>query len=389
MSIANPLTALSLSELRQRTSAKWRRYPSDTLPLWVAEMDVALAEPVRETLERVVREGDTGYPGDAPYVESFIDFASPRWNWTELKPTNIAPVADVITGYADSLIAALSQRPGYSPAQPGTVVVTSPVYPPFYSYLRAVGLEVAEARLTPQMRLDLEALDFALSAIDGPRAILLCNPHNPGGTLHTRAELEGLAEVAAKHQATVVSDEIHAPITYSDGEFIPYLTVAGGERGFALHSASKAFNLAAMPAALLVAGADAGEAWKAYRAGTHHGPTHWGMLAQTAAYRDGGPWLAALLEGLDANRKLLRELLANHVPEAVMHPLESTYLAWVDCTALGLGEDPAKEFLDQGRVVFNSGPTFGSGGQGHVRINIATNQQILTEAVERMASVLR
>ena len=378
----NPLTQVPYERLRTRTSIKWRHYAPDVLPMWVAEMDVDLADPIREALERAVRESDTGYPGSTPFVESFVDFATARWAWSTLTAASVRPMSGVIPGYTDALL--LAAGPG------GTVVVTAPVYPPFYSYLREAGLTVAEAPLTSSMRLDPETIDAALATatLEGAPglAVLLCNPHNPGGTLHTHTELEGLATIAAHHGATVVADEIHAPIIYPEGEFVPYLAV--DPTGMALHSASKAWNLAAMPSALLVFGTEATSHRDTFKAGAHHWPTHFGAIAQTAAYRDGGPWLDALMVGLDANRKLLGELLAQHLPTIDYRMPESTYLAWLDCSSLGLGEDPAAVFLERGRVGLNSGPTFGAGGGGHVRLNFATRPDLLEEGVRRMASAV-
>ena len=383
MATERPLRHLSLDTLRERTSSKWRRYDPDVLPLWVAEMDVMLAEPIREALEHAVRIGDTGYPVGTAYPEAFVDFARSRWDWSGLVTDNVRPVSAVIQGYTEALLLAAGQG--------GTVVVTSPVYPPFYSYVREAGLTVIEAPLNADMRLDLAAIDSALGGArrDGAPgvALLLCNPHNPGGTLHTREELSTLATVVRSHGATVVSDEIHAPLVYAPGTFTPYLTV--DQTAMALHAASKAWNLAAIPAALLVFGEDAADARRVFVNGAHHGPTHFGAIAQTAAYREGGPWLDAVLVDLAENRDLLADLLAEHVPGARLTPLESTYLAWVDCRALGLDAEPAAVFLERGRVAFNPGPTFGTGGEGHVRINIATHPEILTEAVRRMAAALR
>ncbi len=382
MQLANPLTQVPYERLRARASIKWQHYAPDVLPMWVAEMDVDLADPIREALEKALRESDTGYPGSTPFVESFVDFAASRWSWPALDASFIRPVAGVIPGYTDALL--LAAGPG------GTVVVTSPVYPPFYTYLRGAGLTVVEARLTAEMRLDPSAIDDALGTAKKAGApgiaLLLCNPHNPGGTLHTRAELEQLAGVVARHGATVVADEIHAPIIYPDGEFIPYLTV--DPTGMALHSASKAWNLAAFPAALLVFGAEAKVRRDSFKVGAHHWPTHFGAIAQTAAYRDGGPWLDALMTGLDANRKLLGDLLAEHLPTIGYRMPEATYLAWLDCSALGLGDDPASVFLARGRVGLNSGLTFGSGGAGHVRFNFATRPDLLEVGVRRMASAV-
>jgi cystathionine beta-lyase len=370
----NPFAALTLDQLRERHSAKWRHYPADVLPLWVAEMDVPLALPIADALVALARSGDAGYPGDTPYVEAFASFAHDSWGW-DPGVARTRAVASVISGYTDALVEAVG--PG------GTVVVTSPVYPPFYSYLGHAGLTVVEVPLTPELRIDLDALDAAFA---GAQGFLLCNPHNPGGTVHSRAELERVAELAARHGVQVVSDEIHAPLVYAESTFVPYLTV--DPRGIAVHAASKGWSLAAMPAALMTFGPDAGAALARYDAGKHHGPTYWGTVAQTVAYEQCRDWLADALVALDSNRRLLGSLLAERLPAARYHVPAATYLTWVDCRALGLGDDPARVFLDKGRVAFNPGHTFGTGGAGHVRINIATSPAILDEAVTRMVAAL-
>src|SRR5690554_3962532 len=211
--LSNPLTELTLSDLRQRTSAKWRRYAPEVLPLWVAEMDVNLAAPIREELERVIRDGDTGYAAGTAYTESLADFAAERWGWN-VSPGSMTGVADVITGYVDLLT--LVTEPG------GRIVVNPPVYPPFYSFLKAAGRELEEAPLGANLRLDFEVLEAAFQrATEGGRsaAFLLCNPHNPTGIAHTRTELEKVAELAQRYALPVISDEIHAPLVYEGHEF--------------------------------------------------------------------------------------------------------------------------------------------------------------------------
>lgn len=370
----NPFAALTLADLRERHSAKWRHYPSDVLPLWVAEMDVELAPPIAAALSALVASGDAGYPGDVPYRAAFASFATDSWGW-DPSVARTREVASVISGYTDALLEAVGAG--------GTVVVASPVYPPFYSYLAQAGITVVEAPLTTQLRLDLDALETAFAGASG---FLLCNPHNPGGTVHTRAELEAVAVLAERHGVQVVSDEIHAPLVYAGETFTPYLAV--DPRGIAIHAASKGWSLAAIPAAVMTFGPDAAAALARYDAGKHHGPTYWGTVAQTAAYMEGREWLADAVAGLDANRHLLGNLLAEHVPGARYHLPAATYLTWVDCRDLGLGDNPAAAFLERGRVAFNPGHTFGTGGEGHVRINIATSPEILTEAVARMARAL-
>jgi len=370
----NPFTALTLDKLRERHSAKWRHYPADVLPLWVAEMDVPLAEPIADALASLARSGDAGYPGDVPFREAFAAFSADSWGW-DPSIARTREVASVISGYTDALVEAVPRG--------GTVVVTSPVYPPFYSYLAQAGLTVVEVPLSESLRLDLDGLDRAFASAQG---FLLCNPHNPGGTVHSRQELAAVAALAERHRVQVVSDEIHAPLIYEGERFTPYLEV--DPRGIAVHAASKGWSLAAIPAAMMTFGPDAGEALARYDAGKHHGPTYWGTIAQTVAYSQCRDWLADAVAALDANRHLLGSLLAERVPGARYHLPAATYLTWVDCREVGLGDNPARAFLERGRVAFNPGHTFGTGGEGHVRINIATSPAILDEAVARMASSL-
>lgn len=368
-----------LDRLRARTSAKWRWYEPDVLPLWVAEMDVELAEPIQEALMRAVRDGDMGYPGSTPYAESFVEFAG-RWDWPGLDSSRVIPVQSVILGYVDALLEHTDAG--------SAVIVNSPVYPPFYSYLIQAGREVIEAPLDAALRLDAAAIERAMEqATAGGRraAYLLCNPHNPGGTAHTRAELETLAGLSRRHGVPVVSDEIHAPIVHAGHEFVPYVTV--DPTAVALHAASKAFNLAAMPAALLVGGVESAPTLDAFRAGKHHGPGHLGVIAQTAAYQHGDAWLEGMLAGLERNRHLMRDLLATHARAVGYTVPEATYLTWLDFGD-ALGEDPAAALLERGRVALNRGLDFGTGGAGHARLNIATSPAILEEAARRIGATL-
>jgi cystathionine beta-lyase len=206
--------------------------------------------------------------------------------------------------------------------------------------------------------------------------------------VHTRDELEELARLARHYGVRVVSDEIHAPLQMPTSTLTPYLSVANTDVDFAVASASKAWNLAGFKAAIVIPGsAAAAEELHALhrRVGVH--PGHIGVIAHTAAFAHGRPWLDSLIADIDANRHALTALLAEHLPNTRYQPPEGTYLAWIDCRDLGLGDDPAKIFLEQGRVAFSGGTGFGDGGAGFVRINLATSPEILAEAVKRMAAV--
>lgn len=379
----NPLRALTPDQLRRRTSMKWRTHPADVLPLWVAEMDVPLAGSVVRAVTRAMELGDTGYPVGTAYAEALAAFAGKRWDWDDLAVERTAIVPDVMLGVVEML--KLVTGPG------DPVIVNPPVYPPFYQFVTHLDRRVVEAPLGPDLRIDLGVLEeeFRRAVAGGGRAaFLLCSPHNPTGTVHTAAELAAVAALAERYGVRVVADEIHAPVVTGDARFVPYLSVPGAERGLSLMSASKGWNLAGLKAALAIAGPAAADDLARMPEEVGHGPSHVGVLAHTAALRDGTAWLDAVLAGLDENRRLLTGLLAERLPGVVHRAGDATYLAWLDCRALGLGDDPAEVFLDRGRVALSSGLPFGSGGGGHVRLNLATSPEILTEAVRRMASVL-
>ena len=374
-----PLRALSLEELRTRTSLKWRLHPDDVLPLWVAEMDTPLAEPIVHAVEDALARGDLGYAWGSGYPQALAAFARARWSW-DPPVEQIRMVPDVMQGAMELL--RLVTGPGER------VVVNPPVYPPFYGFLRLLGREVVEVPLGPNARLDLDLLADVLARSE-VTAYLLCSPHNPTGTVHTADELCSLAELADRHGVRVVADEIHAPVVLPGTPFVPFLSLPAAQRGFALLSGSKGWNLAGVKAALAVAGSAAVDDLGRMSEEVGHAVSHLGAIAHAAAFRSGGAWLDRLLADLEENQRLFAGLLREHLPEVGYDPAAATYLAWLDCRPLGLGDDPAQVFLDRGRVALTGGSEFGPGGEGRVRCNLATTPEILTEAVRRMTSAVR
>lgn len=378
--VPNPLEQLTEQDLRRRSSIKWREHPPDVLPLWVAEMDVTLAAPVAAALNEAVALGDTGYPVGDVYAEALAGFTMRRWSWS-LDPAAAKIVPDVMLGVVEVL--KLVTDPG------DAVVINTPVYPPFFAFVGSARRRVLQAPLGGDHRLDLDVIEQAYAAAvagGGRAAHLLCNPHNPTGTVHTVQELTALAALAARYGVRVIADEIHAPLVMEGAAFVPYLTVRGAQSGFSLMSASKGWNLAGLKAAVAIAGEAAAGDLARIPEEVGHGASHLGVLAHAAALRDGEPWLEALLAGLDENRRLLAALLAEHLPQVRYRPPSATYLAWLDCRELGLGDDAAAVFLERGRVALLAGPPFGLGGAGHVRLNLATSKRIITDAVRRMAA---
>ncbi len=380
MAPLHPLRDLNLDQLRHRSSIKWQEYPPDVLPLWVAEMDVRIAAPIARVLTETINSGDLGYPHGTAYAEAYADFAAVAWGWEGVDSTRTALVADVMTGIVEVLN--LVSEPG------DPVVVNPPVYPPFFGFITHAGRTVVEAPLAANGRLDLERLEAAFikaGADRRPVTYLLCNPQNPTAVVHSRDELEGVAALAETYGVRVIVDEIHSPLV-PDG-MVPYLSVPGTSSAFSLVSASKSWNLAGIKAALIVAGEHAADDLARLPEVVGHGPSHLGAIAHTVAFREGKPWLDALNADLAENRVLLGDLLAEHLPAVAWEAPRAMFLTWLDCRALGLGDDPAAAFLARGRVALNSGLPFGSGA-GHVRLNYATTPEILSEAVERMARSL-
>lgn len=381
-----PLRALPLETLRRRSSTKWRTYPEDVLPLFVAETDYPLAPAVTAVLAEAVASGDTGYtPADPGIRNAFAGFARRRFGW-DVDPAGVRSTADVMMGVVEILRATI--RPGDG------VVIMPPVYPPFALCTDEVGGIPVSVPLTDTgagWEIDLDGVDAALAA--GARAILLCNPHNPTGTVHSAATLAALAGLAERHGAVVISDEIHAPLVADGVVYTPFLTAGASAArvGFAVTSASKAYNLAGLKCALMVA---ADDATMRVLAGLNP-EVEWrtglfGALAAVAAFDEASDeWLDALRAALAENRALLGALLAEHLPRAVYRTPDAGYLAWIDLSAYNWGDDPAAFLLDAAKVALHHGPQFGAEGAGYARLNFGCSPEVLTEAIARIGAVAR
>jgi cystathionine beta-lyase len=374
---------LPLSELRRRRSYKWRAYAADVIPAFVAEMDVTLSGPVTRALQDAIAAGDTGYATPDPELaEAAASFHQARFGW-ELDPADVRLIPDVMAGVSELLRRAVPPGSG--------VVINTPAYPPFFHHIGETRCRVVEAPLARAgagWALDLDAVETAFTT--GAAVYLLCNPHNPTGLVMTEEELRQIAELAERFRVLVLADEIHAPLTLAGARHVPFLSLPEARaRGIALVSASKAWNLPGLKCAQLVASSPALRTLvRRLPEELVYGAGNLGVIASIAAYRDGGPWLDDLLALVDRNRRLLGDILADRLPGIGYVPPQGTYLAWLDCTRLGLPGEPAKVFLEKGRVALRCGPDFGSIGTGWVRATIATAPEILAEIVERMRVTL-
>ncbi len=374
------LGSCSLDDLRRRTSLKWRTYPDDVLPAFVAEMDFDIAEPIKDAVRSAVGNGDTGYSHKGALGEAFAAFARKRLGWSP-DPARVFATPDVMTGIVEMIMALTPPGSG--------IVINPPVYAPFFYRIGFAGRRVVEAPLLRShdggYGLDLDALDRAL-ADENVGAYLLCSPHNPVGRVWSSDQLTSVASLCQQHGKLLLVDEIHAPLVLPGARHVPFLTLDhdATERTILFTSASKGWNIPGLKCGVAVAGSDeiAGllaQRWEALLAG------NLGVLASVAAFQESLPWLDAVLAQLDENRSYMSRLLAEHLP-AVKYVLpQASFLAWLDCDLLGLGDDPAAAFLARGQVALSPGPDFGTQGKGFARLNMGTSPALMQEAVQRMA----
>ena len=353
-----------MDDLLARGSEKWTKYPPDVLPAWVAEMDFALAPPVRDALVRAVESGDLGYIGNVDgLIEAMYYFYDRRLGW-DLEGQYIALAADVMVGFKELLL--VHTQPGDG------VIINPPAYPPYFKDIAHVGRRVVEVPLLDDFGVDVDGLDRAFGA--GAKALLLCSPHNPSGRVYTKDELAAVAAVAEAHGALVVVDEIHAPLTFGT-TFTPWQHVLEG--GTVLTSASKAFNVPGLKLGFVV-----GEAASALDETLQYHAGYAGVVAAEAAFADGDEWLDETIATIAANQRALPELLPEGVRLA--HAPDASYLAWLECDF----DDPFERFLERGRVALQEGARFGAAYSRYVRLNVGTRPDLVREAVRRMAQAL-
>jgi cystathionine beta-lyase len=377
---------LSEEALRTAGSLKWTRY-GPALGAFVAEMDFGTAPAVTKALHAAVDGNRFGYltePASAELAEACAGWQQRRYGWT-VPPAWISPVADVVA----ALQAVIEF---YTP--PGSpIVLPTPAYMPFLLVPAMLGRELLEVPVVERdgrPTYDLDGLERAFAA--GGRLLVHVNPHNPLGRVFTAEEQLAVAEVVERAGARVFADEIHAPLVYPCAVHRPYASLSPVTAGHTITatSASKAFNLPGLKSAQLLFSTEDDAALWAERGYLYvHGAATTGVLANTAAYADGEAWLAEVLHYLDGNRRALGDLLAEHLPEVGYRPPEGTYLAWLDCRKLGLGDSPGAFFLDEAGVALIDGPECGAPGAGHVRLNFGTPRPVLTAIVERMAAAVR
>jgi cystathionine beta-lyase len=378
-------TAHNLAELHTHRSEKWRGFPHDVLPLPVAEMDFPVAEPIKAILTEMVSHSDLGYLGPIPELGlGFKKFAAERWNWT-VDEKQVHAATDV--GVAVVEILRVFTQPGDS------ILLSSPVYHNFYTWIKETHLNLVDVpfertgdeAINPWV-INWQAIESAYAS--GIKVHLLCSPHNPLGFIYTKQDLLKIVALAKKHDVLVISDEIHAPLTFPGEIFVPILSLGADAEAVSVcvTAASKGWNIAGLKCAILISQNEQMNSKLANLApAMHYRASLLGGFATAVAFADGTVWLDTVIAQLDHNRHLIKKLLAEKLPTVRYHIPQNSYLAWLDVESLNLGVDPSVTLIEKGRVAFNPGHAFGKQCDQYVRLNFATSPEIITEAIDRIA----
>jgi cystathionine beta-lyase len=371
--------------LQTHRSEKWRGFAKDVLPLPVAEMDFPVAEPIRAILTELVATSDLGYLGPIPELGlGFKKFAQERWNW-ELDESQVRAATDV--GVAVVEILRVVTQPGDS------ILINSPVYHNFYNWINETKLNKIDVpfertgdEAANPWEIDWAGIEKAYAS--GIKVHLLCSPHNPLGRIYSKEELLKFVGLAQKHNVLIISNELHAPLTYKGNQYTPILSLGENARkvSIVVSAASKGWNIAGLKCAIIVTQDPVLFArLNEMPLAVHYRSSLLGAFATAVAFSDCGDWLDDVVSQLDENRYLIKNLLSAKLPSVRYHIPDNGYLAWLDLESLKLGVDPSKVLLEKGRVAFNPGHTFGAQCSQYIRLNFATSPVIVTEAIERIA----
>jgi cystathionine beta-lyase len=369
---------------RDSDSNKWRKFPPDVLPLWVADMDFRSPPAVLAALRARVEHGYFGYLTEAPELrEVMAERLATRFGW-RIDPEAVVPVPGVNSGV--NLAVRAVTRPGEG------VLVQTPLYPPLLRAAENHGTTRHGHLLIrqPGGRYAVDTTTFAAAIRPETRAFILCNPHNPVGRLFEHRELEAMASACLRRGLWIIADEVHSDLVFDGREHVPMATLSPDveQRTITFVAPSKTFNLPGLKCAVAVVPNPAlRERLMAAAADLVPKINVLGHTAAVAAYREGNAWLQALLRYLEDNRDFLARELSRGLPGVRMGLPDATYLAWLDCRGTGLA-DPYRFFLEQAKVALNDGAMFGPGGEGFVRLNFGCPRALLAEALVRMRTAL-
>jgi len=365
-------------------STKWSRYPADVLPMWVADMDFAAPPVIIQALQKRLEHPLLGYSvAQDDLRNAIVTDLWKKYAW-RVEPQELIFLPGVESGFNMALNALVQPQQN--------VVVQTPNYPPLRHAPGHWGLNKVElnfeAMADGTYATPLQALRQSL---EGGGALLLSNPHNPLGKAFPREELQAVADICVAQGAWIISDEIHAELCFDGRQHIPTASLSPeiARRTITLMSASKAYNIAGLKTSFMIIQDRAlRERVNHARCGMVDSVNPLGMEATRVAYTEGAPWLAELKDYLQSNRDYLVDAVRTRLPGISMNVPQSTYLAWLDCSALGL-ENPQQFFLEKAKVGLSPGLDFGDDSQQFVRLNFGCPRALLEEGIARMERSLR
>lgn len=366
-------------------SIKWH-YEDDTIPLWVADMDFKAAQPILDSITKVVDHGILGYTKqtDALY-DAIINWHSSRYGLT-LSKENIL--------FSPGVVPSISLMLNLFTEVSDAVLINDPIYTPFVTKTKLNGCKVISSALKEvngRYEFDLADIEAKIKK-HKVKVFLLCNPHNPGGRVWTKDELKAILNVCKKYNVAIVSDEIHQDLTLSGHTFTPFLTLADGYEHMvvSLTSMTKTFNIAGIKGSMIFAKDKAivKQISNQQRLNDEYELNLFAYKVMQSAYEQGGEWLEQALSYIEKNIDLTIDYLATHLPDIkVMRP-EASYLIWLDCSAYGDDDKVLYDKLRAARVELNSGIQYGQEGHLKMRINVACPESVLKEGLQRVKQAL-
>ena len=364
-------------------STKWHVYGPDVLPLWTADMDFRVPEPVVAALRARVEHGVFGYCYEPPELrEVIVDRLARLYGW-QVDPRAIVFQTGVLVGFQQVCRVAATAQDG--------VLVQPPVYPPIFGAPKHNGSIHQEAPLVmrPDGRWEIDFDAFESAITTRTRVFILCNPHNPVGRVFGRADLERLAAICLRRDILICSDEIHCDLVFEGQRHVPIASLDPevARRSITLMAPSKTFNVAGLRCSFAIV---PDPTLRRQFAGDRDFSeiNNMGLAAALAAYRDGQDWLDQVMAYLQANRDFVTEYVRRELPGIEMAAPEATYLAWMDCRRSGIPGSPQQFFLERARVALHDGAWFGTRGDGFVRLNFGCPRSTLADALGRMKTAL-
>lgn len=364
-------------------STKWSRYPADVLPMWVADMDFAAPPVIIQALQKRLEHPLLGYSVPQDNLRDAI--VADLWNkfaW-RVKPSELVFLPGVESGFNMALKALVQPQQN--------VVVQTPNYPPLRHAPGNWGLNKVELEFVAQADGSYATpLDALRESLNGGGALLLSNPHNPLGKVFPREELQAVADICLAQDAWIISDEIHAELCFDGRVHIPTASLSPeiAKRTITLMSASKAYNIAGLKTSFMIIQDPALLARVNHaRCGMVDSVNPLGLEATRVAYSEAGPWLVEMLAYVQANRDYLVDAVRTRLPGVSINVPQGTYLAWLDCSALGLA-DPQQFFLEQAKVGLSAGLDFGDQSKQFVRLNFGCPRALLEEGIQRIENSL-